>query len=651
MSSKTLYQFAGIRSNLPKSVTMENYINAINLYNEGAETREVLRETGWFKGVDGIMRYEISDHEAEIDTSKLRELEEGKIDSYSLGSILKHDALYEAYPSLKNIRFKLDPFDDDPNIGGSWNATKASITVNKAIITNLDTLIETLLHEVQHSIQSIEGFSNGGNTNKGFAESILPNIESNVSLAQLQHTEWHQNNKEKYEHAINASLKARYARLFMSFRKLQKYANSNSPSRVKRHIENEASWLYSDLFKVEGTNMTTPSAAHICVDWYNMPTRNNNRQKDIFLSNWATKCADVYLEQIPLEYREEFLWHEGDFRKHMDKLRTISDGLNSDILDLKVVQSELSSAKRSLDNFHSHRKLSEETKNHFLAPTLEERIYTHLTGEIEANNTSARRLMTPEERLQKAFDTTQDKPSHQHIVYFRGNSYRSFKLESCVNNINPKGSVTFGNENFAKLTLNKNADLSTVIHEGAHIYIEALTDIVKSDMCTDRAKKTLSDILDWLGTDTDEWLSLNLDQRKDLHEVFAEGFEEFVSIPSEKNPLFRIFDNFKIWIESIYNALNEIPKTKPLTASVEDLFREFVDIDTERSEFADKLSASITRCSDIEGAQAIAASKIIEKSMLNLTELTGIESEKLNDIFSIEVITPNAPKACHKQQI
>ena len=83
--------------------------------------------------------------------------------SAPLSEVLEHKSLYEQYPQLKrlNVEFKGDPSASVLNQG-----RRGSFGNNKITIDNVYSAKEaekTLLHEVQHAIQEVEGFAPGGN--------------------------------------------------------------------------------------------------------------------------------------------------------------------------------------------------------------------------------------------------------------------------------------------------------------------------------------------------------------------------------------------------------------------------------------------------------------------------------------------------------
>lgn len=115
--------------------------------------------TGWHKGADGKWRFEIDDSEAKINHAALNDPK----DSMVLGDVMRHSDMYEAYPDLKNIAVKVDP---SLKAFGQTSADGKTITLRdptQYAATGEKSLKSVLLHEVQHVIQTDEGFGRGGN--------------------------------------------------------------------------------------------------------------------------------------------------------------------------------------------------------------------------------------------------------------------------------------------------------------------------------------------------------------------------------------------------------------------------------------------------------------------------------------------------------
>lgn len=115
--------------------------------------------TGWSRGADGKWRYEIDDSEAKVDIDALQRNTGFFGDDLALSDVLEHQELFDAYPRLADVEVVV------------WNnldlGDAAYSRYDNVIYINVATLPENqlkakLLHEVQHAIQSSEGFATVG---------------------------------------------------------------------------------------------------------------------------------------------------------------------------------------------------------------------------------------------------------------------------------------------------------------------------------------------------------------------------------------------------------------------------------------------------------------------------------------------------------
>jgi hypothetical protein len=137
-------------------------------------------ETGWYRTEDGKPRFFISDADAKVDATKIFNRvkneglpADGKPVIATVGDILDHEELFELYPQIRNMRLQLHLIKRDGKLL-IRNAAKPGTGANVASIGNTLTrmniynqfdevgLRKAVLHEVQHVIQTLEGFATGG---------------------------------------------------------------------------------------------------------------------------------------------------------------------------------------------------------------------------------------------------------------------------------------------------------------------------------------------------------------------------------------------------------------------------------------------------------------------------------------------------------
>lgn len=99
---------------------------------------------------------------------------------YSLEDVLDFPELYEAYPMLKlvPVQFELLGGYNGMVTNYAYGAEYSIIKMRKQLLENADEFRSTLLHEVQHVIQRIEGYAKGGNV-EGVYKHMKEELEYN----------------------------------------------------------------------------------------------------------------------------------------------------------------------------------------------------------------------------------------------------------------------------------------------------------------------------------------------------------------------------------------------------------------------------------------------------------------------------------------
>jgi hypothetical protein len=103
------------------------------------------------------------------------------------------------------------------------------------------------------------------------------------------------------------------------------------------------------------------------------------------------------------------------------------------------------------------------------------------------------------------------------------------------------------------IALLKNADMSTFLHESGHYFLENFADMAKAAPALQKDMQTL---YDWFGVSAEQWQDMSLDQRRQHHEKFAKGFEQFLyegQAPSIE--LQGLFARFRSWLMRVYQSL------------------------------------------------------------------------------------------------
>lgn len=147
-----------IKADTSNLVLERNYNKAQQMQKNGVDNETIRQSTGWFQDRNGDWKFEFSDKYMSLKDINLKENR-----TYKLGDILEHDILFTAYPELENYNVKFEKMDTGGSFRKSENLIK--INSNKLYDKNSKIAIEgTMIHEIQHAIQSIEGFEEGYTT-------------------------------------------------------------------------------------------------------------------------------------------------------------------------------------------------------------------------------------------------------------------------------------------------------------------------------------------------------------------------------------------------------------------------------------------------------------------------------------------------------
>lgn len=402
-SPNLLASYAGQKA---KNADKSALARAVEMEQQGVDMETIRKDTGWFLGFDERWRFEIDDSNASVSIPER--------DISKLSDVLTHDALYEAYPELKDVIVELNTniegngayrnagkYNDSPiiqinqktkgfaikdleksiefyqnsieQIASQYDEETASLLRKRAekklkeLTQELQALRENekivdsdfksiLLHEIQHAIQEFEGFARGGNSKdiRGLLEESLKDFQG-------------------YSENINYKL--------MDIANLTKAAtNLEIIDKLKRNpasIEKMGSlWFqYKPM---------------------SLPTNKADRTKAI--------------EDIAKKAIHE-LRYDNDVNDALDYI----DDLNATPKELRKAAKELAATITEQDKKGA--SIAEKVQS-ALNKYNDFELYQRLAGEIEARDTQARMGMTAEERRNSTPYVSQGIPKEDAIVRF-----------------------------------------------------------------------------------------------------------------------------------------------------------------------------------------------------------------------------------------
>ena len=146
------FSVGGIKA---KTADVGRLADAERMEQGGADSETVRRETGWYRGYDGKWRFEIDD-------SKMRFINhrEESRRTWKLDELIRHDALFAAYPELRDYTVLNFGISDD--VEAAFYPGLNRITLDPRL--SRAEKRTALIHEIQHAIQLIECFTAGATT-------------------------------------------------------------------------------------------------------------------------------------------------------------------------------------------------------------------------------------------------------------------------------------------------------------------------------------------------------------------------------------------------------------------------------------------------------------------------------------------------------
>lgn len=146
-------------------------------------------------------------------------------------------------------------------------------------------------------------------------------------------------------------------------------------------------------------------------------------------------------------------------------------------------------------------------------------------------------------------------------------------------NESARGQISFTDDitKGANITLLKNADLSTFVHEVGHFFLEVYADISSRTDAPQKIVDDMNTLLEYYGVqDIAAWNAMTLEQKRDYHEQTARDFEQYIfegKAPSLS--LRRIFAKLRAFMLDAYKSISKFLSRngdKPLKDDVRQVF-------------------------------------------------------------------------------
>lgn len=185
--------------------TLTGSVKAFFMEKSGFSADTIKKKTGWFRGPDEKWRFDLTVNpgntrfkslpqksfsnfnefykaalaNAKPEYSGLAENVPSYLD-LPLTQVLDSDILYETYPMLRQYRVVLDT----SGSSGFFNPKEKVIGVDPSL--DIVNAYETMIHELQHAIQSIEGFAAGSDPSRSPSYKLYKNISREMDAIESE---------------------------------------------------------------------------------------------------------------------------------------------------------------------------------------------------------------------------------------------------------------------------------------------------------------------------------------------------------------------------------------------------------------------------------------------------------------------------------
>lgn len=107
--------------------------------------------------------------------------------------------------------------------------------------------------------------------------------------------------------------------------------------------------------------------------------------------------------------------------------------------------------------------------------------------------------------------------------------------------------------------LNEKTDASTFLHETAHFFLTAYSDMAQRPGAPEDVRADMKVLLDWFGVqDLATWNAMALDQQRKYHEQFAYNYEIYLFEGRAPSVALQVlFDRFSAWISRAYKSIRD----------------------------------------------------------------------------------------------
>ena len=371
---------------LPEKATPENLAKAQEMYARNESARKIYSETGFFKGADGGIRFEVPDDQARVSgllprQADVRQLTTDVLDS-DYGSLLADN--------IGTPQVIADERLSAAGYRGSYSPFQNQITIDEGLLASPELTRSTFMHELQHAAQTSQGMAGGANTSE-IQGRLLRNFDSQDGVGELSQV------AREFDNAIEG------LRSLGKFERLKRYeqlARDENLTGKQRLLFGNSQWYE------HGSEITRRLGV--------MPKRHRPKaERNAWLSAAWQQLADMERNRLTAyDYQNLNQVLNAKRGEAMGLLRIDVGNDSLDTTDLQSLKRARSRVERYLDKRRGRAQELHQIKTRIREIRTADPydLYKRTAGEVEARNVQTRLGMTPQERYESYPPDTEDVP-------------------------------------------------------------------------------------------------------------------------------------------------------------------------------------------------------------------------------------------------
>jgi len=371
---------------LPEKATPENLAKAQEMFARNESPRKIYSETGFFKGADGGIRFEVPDDEARVSGLLPRQADVRQLTT----DVLDSDYGLLLADNIGTPRVIADERASAEGYRGSYSPQQNQITIDAGLLASPELTRSTFMHELQHAAQTSQGMAGGANP-QDIQGRLLRNFDRGDGLGDLAEV------AREFDNAIEG------LRSLGKFERLKRYEQLSRDENLtgkQRLLFGNSQWYE------HGSEITRRLGV--------MPKRHRPKaERNAWLSAAWQQLADMERNSLTAYDYQNLNQVLNAKRGEAMGLLRIDVGPDSlDTTDLQSLKRARSRVERYLDKRRGKAQELHQikTRKREIQTADPYDLYKRTAGEVEARNVQTRLGMTPQERYESYPPDTEDVP-------------------------------------------------------------------------------------------------------------------------------------------------------------------------------------------------------------------------------------------------